>query len=172
MLEVPLGRLQREGTVAIDARIPPDDPMWAGMTPSWATSVHASFQVSLAGSGEVFARGHVHGQLAQECRRCLEPLERMFDEDFTLVFVDEGEIEEEEEERGEAHVLQPTDSEVDLSGAIREEVFLSIEPYVVCDPECQGLCPGCGANLNERACTCSGRELDPRWEPLRKLKEK
>ena len=171
MLEVSLGRLHREGSVEIDARVPPDDPMWEGMQPAWAGPVEVHFRVSSAGSGEVIARGRVHGALAQACRRCLEPLEREFDEELTLVFVDEEDIEE-GDDVGETHIIRPTDSKLDLSGAVREEVFLAVEPYVVCHPECKGLCPECGTNLNEGSCSCVRKEADPRWDALRKLKEK
>jgi uncharacterized protein len=172
MLEVPLSRLFREGTVVVDARIPPDDPMWAGMDPPWAAPIEANFKVSVAGSGEVIARGRVQGTLQQSCRRCLEPLETTFDEDLTMVFVDEDELDEDVEDDGSTRIIASSDKELDLSRPVREEVFLAIEPYVVCSPECKGLCPGCGTNLNEGPCTCEGDELDPRWDALRKLKEK
>jgi uncharacterized metal-binding protein YceD (DUF177 family) len=55
--------------------------MWEGMQTRGPDDVDAKFRVSSAGTGEVIARGHVHGLLAQECRRCLEPVEREFDED-------------------------------------------------------------------------------------------
>jgi uncharacterized protein len=172
MLEVPLGRLYRDGAFAIDTEVPSDDPMWAGLDPGWAGPVEAHFRLSVAGSGQIVARGRVRGLLAQHCRRCLEPLERTFDEEMTLVFVEEEETETDDGSPGDLHVIRGTDSELDLSGPIREEVFLAIEPYVVCDPECKGICPGCGTNLNEGACACRGEELDPRWDALRKLKEK
>jgi uncharacterized protein len=172
MLEVSLGRLHREGSVVIDARIPSEDPMWAGMEQPWAGPVDVHFRVSVAGTGEVVARGHVHGMVRYECRRCLEPVERTYDADLTLVFVDEQESGEAEAGDGGLHVIRATDSVLDLSRAVREEVFLSVEPYVVCDPECKGLCPRCGTNLNEGTCSCGASELDPRWDALRKLKEK
>lgn len=172
MLEVSLGLLQREGSVDVEARVPADHAMWEGLGTDWAGPVDVALEVSLAGSGEVIARGHVHGTLAQSCRRCLEPLEQGFDEDITIVFVDEEEAGEDEIEGGETRVIAPSASELDSSGPVREEVFLAIEPYVVCDPECKGLCPGCGTNLNEGTCSCSGEEADPRWDALRKLKEK
>ena len=156
----------------VDARIPPEDPMWVGMDPPWAAPVEASFKVSVAGSGEVIVRGHVHGTAKQSCRRCLEPLERTFDKDFTMVFVDEEEFDGDVEEDGSTRLIASADKVLDLSRAVREEVFLATEPYVVCSPKCKGLCPGCGTNLNEGPCTCEGDELDPRWDALRKLKEK
>jgi uncharacterized protein len=43
----------------------------------------------------------------------------------------------------------------------------------LCSDSCAGICPGCGADLNEGACGCGGKDADPRWSPLKKLlKEK
>jgi uncharacterized protein len=55
---------------------------------------------------------------------------------------------------------------------VREELLLAVNQYVVCDPKCQGLCPKCGAVLNEEACGCTDDEPDPRWETLRTLQDK
>lgn len=172
MLEVSLARLDREGSVAVDALVPPDDPMWAGMAHEWVGPVEVHLRVSAAGSGETVVRGKVRGALRQECRRCLEPLEREYDGELTMVFVDEEEVEAEDADSGELRIIPARASVLDLSHAVREETLLTIEPYVVCDPECKGLCPGCGTNLNTGSCTCSKDERDPRWDALRKLKEK
>lgn len=146
--------------------------MWEGLGVAWAAPVDVQLRVSTAGTGEVVARGNVRGLLQRECRRCLEPVEQEFDEDITLVFVDEEEAEAEGDAGDDTHVIAARASELDLSRAVREDVFLAIEPYVVCDPECKGLCPKCGTNLNEGTCDCLDEESDPRWDALRKLKEK
>ena len=39
----------------------------------------------------------------------------------------------------------------------------------LCKPDCKGLCPQCGKNLNEGKCGCSARQVDPRLEILKKL---
>jgi len=61
--------------------------------------------------------------------------------------------------------------DLDLGGAIREEVLLSQSLLAVCRPDCRGLCPQCGINLNEDRCDCVREELDPRWDALRALNE-
>jgi uncharacterized protein len=61
--------------------------------------------------------------------------------------------------------------ELNLANVIREEVLLSVSPLALCKPDCKGLCPQCGINLNENRCECSHEESDPRWEALRELNE-
>jgi len=69
-------------------------------------------------------------------------------------------------------VFDPSSGNLDISEAVRGEVILASNPYVVCDPECKGLCPRCGANLDEEPCDCAAREIDTRWDALRGLKDR
>jgi len=169
MLRVDLGRLRREGHVAVEARVPADDELWRESEFAWADDVTIRLTASFAGTGEVVVRGTVEGALNQECRRCLTPVTSDVDEEITLVFVSGAEGGE--SGAGDSYAFEPDGAELDLSEAVREEMILTVSQYAVCDPECRGLCPKCGANLNEGACDCTHDEIDPRWEALRILKD-
>jgi uncharacterized protein len=169
MLKVDLGRVATEGSVLVEGRIPPDDPLWSETDLRWRDPVDVSVRVSAAGTGEIVGRGHVSGTLLGACRRCLEPVETEFDEELTLVFV-EGQDEAESADEG-TFAYDPRAGMLDLKDAVREEVLLAIDPYVVCVPECPGLCPKCGANLREGDCGCTEEETDARWDALRELKK-
>ena len=51
----------------------------------------------------------------------------------------------------------------------REAVVLEMPIKYLCADSCAGICPGCGADLNEGACGCGDKPADPRWGPLKKL---
>jgi uncharacterized protein len=167
MLRVDLGQLDREGSVVVEASVSADDGLWEGTDLRWTGDVTVELRVTLAGTGEVVARGHVRGRLRQECRRCLRLVETDVVEDLTMVFVEEG---SEDGEEGGAYPFESRGAELELGEAVREEVVLAVNPYVVCDPECRGLCPKCGAKLDEGECGCTDDEADPRWAALRDLK--
>ena len=167
MLRVDLGQLDREGSVVVEASVSAEDELWKDTDLHWDGDVAVKLRATFAGTGEVVARGTVGGRLRQECRRCLKPVDTPFAHDLTLVFVSDG---SEEEGEGGAYGFDPDQAELDLSEAVREELVLAVNPYVVCDPECKGLCSRCGADLNEGPCGCSENEVDPRWEALRNLK--
>jgi uncharacterized protein len=124
---------------------------------------------TLAGSGEIVVRGRVRGSLRQECRRCLQPVVTEVNEELILVFASADEMGPLEDD-GEMRILEEGATYVNLEEAIREEVVLSTDRFVVCDPECRGLCPHCGVDLNIASCDCTTHELDPRWDALRALK--
>lgn len=168
MLSLDLGRLVREGSVRVEARLPTDAPLWEGTEVRWAGPVEVALNASLAGTGEVVVRGTIEGELAQECRRCLEPVTGVFEHEVTTVFVESDDPVAADDD---GVLVYDSGEALDLSRAVREEVILAVDPYVVCDPECQGLCPSCGVNGNRESCSCGEDEPDPRWEALRALKE-
>ena len=168
MLTIPLPRLEREGTLDIQAAIPPDDPSWEGTELRFSAPLSISGQAQFLTSGEVLVRLVVQSRLGLECRRCLDPVEVPVEQELTLLFVPPGEGGEED---GDVRLLPDGGVDLDLGEPIREEMILSVWPFALCRPDCQGLCPRCGANLNEETCQCSSEELDPRWDALRALKK-
>jgi uncharacterized protein len=170
MLKLDLGRVDREGSVLVEAEIPADAELWQDSRFEWAGPVAVRLRASFAGSGEVVVRGKVTGTQEKECRRCLQPVTQKVNEDVTLVFSTDATHEDSGE--GDAYPFDPSRGALDLSDALRGELILAANPYVVCDPKCRGLCPRCGANLNEVACGCTAEDVDPRWEALRALKDR
>ena len=169
MLRLDLGRLAREASVEVEARVPVDAPLWDKSGVEWEGPVDIRLTASYAGTGEVVTRGVLEGALKRECRRCLEPVRTTVVHDVTLVFVSSDSPGADDDDG--VHVYR-AGQELDMSPAVREEVILAIGPYVVCDPDCQGLCPRCGINRNTGDCSCTEEETDPRWEALRALKKK
>jgi DUF177 domain-containing protein len=58
-----------------------------------------------------------------------------------------------------------------LCEAVRQQRILAEPMQPLCRPNCAGLCPTCGADLNAGSCRCDHAELDSRWAALGKLAE-
>ncbi len=114
-------------------------------------------------------RGRVVGAVSQDCRRCLDRVERQVDVDITLLFVPSDLLEEDD---SETYRLETGVREIDLEPYVRDEVILAIPTFAQCRSDCRGLCAGCGENLNESGCKCSAGGIDPRWDALRALENK
>ena len=56
--------------------------------------------------------------------------------------------------RAEIEVADP-DGTIDLTNSIREDIILALPYKSLCSPECRGLCPRCGHNLNRGKCACA-----------------
>jgi uncharacterized protein len=58
---------------------------------------------------------------------------------------------------------------IDLGEILREQILLALPMYPRCSEDCRGLCPVCGANLNQRECGCERGEVDPRLIVLKSI---
>ena len=68
-----------------------------------------------------------------------------------------------------AREILPGSESEDLTEDIRETILLAFPTYPVCRAGCKGLCPQCGANLNERPCSCRPQKKGG-WEALDSLR--
>ena len=96
------------------------------------------------------------------CMRCLEDAPPSFAVDAREV-EQPGGGEELDSDYVQGEVL-------DLRAWARDALILAMPQQVVCRPECAGLCPVCGENLNDAPEHAHEREPDPRWAKLRELR--
>lgn len=112
----------------------------------------------------LFVGGTVRSQLRLECVRCLDP----FVFPVTLELAEMFRMPDTDPKPGAIYTVGEN-GELDLAPLIRELAWLAIPMKHLCDPECQGLCPHCGVNLNEEPCQCEEVRIDPRLAPLKEL---
>jgi uncharacterized protein len=62
------------------------------------------------------------------------------------------------------------DDRLEVSDWARDAVALALPEKILCRPDCAGLCPECGRNLNEEPHTHEEEHGDPRWEALEALR--
>jgi uncharacterized protein len=63
----------------------------------------------------------------------------------------------------------PSPGKVNLLDVLREDVWLSLNPFPLCRLDCKGLCPRCGHNMNKGACTCQQEDPGHPFAALKKL---
>ena len=106
------------------------------------------------------------------CSRCLEPVTWNVEEDFSVEYRTPAAAPLDAEavlEEGDLDVAFLQGEEIDLTELAAEQVLLAMPMRIVCQESCAGLCPRCGANLNnDGECGCEP-EIDPRWESLADL---
>jgi uncharacterized protein len=77
--------------------------------------------------------------------------------------------EDQDNEDPAAVIIPPRSADLELGDVIREALILAAPEYPLCREDCRGLCPRCGAELNEGPCGCRS-EADPRWAALDALR--
>ena len=169
MLKVDLGDLERRQTLQVEGRIEADENLFGGCSFVFEKPLNVVLKARWAGSGELVVRGGAVGTVWQDCRRCLDRVERQVDIDITLLFAPPDVLEEDDQE---TYRIDMGVREIDLTPYLRDEVILAIPAFAECRVDCRGLCAGCGENLNESECKCSLGGMDPRWDALRALENK
>jgi uncharacterized protein len=112
----------------------------------------------------ILVQGTLHTELEAECNRCLEPIHVALEMPVEELFVYPP-------EPGDDYVLFD-DGILDLAPIVRQEVVLNTPIGALCRENCAGLCPECGANLNDGACGCEDAHIDPRLAALKELKNR
>jgi uncharacterized protein len=110
----------------------------------------------------ILASGRLTGTMALRCARCLQEFVRPFDVEV------EGELfTYQPSPDSDDYPLQPA-GELDPEQLVRDAVGLELPFSPLCRPDCLGLCPVCGGDLNLGE--CPGHETtDPRWQELDSL---
>jgi|SRR5450755_3985182 uncharacterized protein len=160
------------------------DAAWEDFHCQAPATLRANF---LRTPGGVLLEGSVELPLSAPCKRCATEVALTVPVQFTLNLVpaepskrerasgDEGEDEPESESKGSFELGQ-TDLDtyqgktIDLDPILREQVLLALPMHAVCRDDCRGLCGMCGQNLNEAACGCENRRVDPRLAVLKDIK--
>lgn len=140
-----------------------------------APDVHVRGPVTLTRTlAGILAQGDLVTEVPLACDRCLQPalvpLRLTVEEEYipTIDPVTGTKLSEPPEPsafRIDAH------HHLDLAEAIRQAAVLEIPITALCRPDCRGLCPSCGADLNTNPCTCERGPVDERWAALRTLKD-
>jgi uncharacterized protein len=118
---------------------------------------------------DIRLKGSFQGVFEVPCARCVEPVEQRLSGEFDLLFRPSG-----VDATGSEHAISTPETEIGyyengglaLEDVLREQVLLSLPAKTLCRLDCKGLCPRCGQNRNETACSCDQGPSDPRWEAL------
>ncbi|NLO06403.1 MAG: DUF177 domain-containing protein [candidate division WS1 bacterium] len=150
-----------------------DDPAPPGTDVEFVGDVRGEITLRNVG-GEIAAWGHLEATALLECGRCLTEHEVPFSFDFSetcrLEQIDEPLSYTQVTADDEPAAIPLLDGDaVDLSELVRQLLVLYTPSRSVCRPDCKGICPQCGKNLNDGPCGCEREEIDPRLAPLREL---
>lgn len=124
-----------------------------------ASVEHARVEVAFeSASDEVIARGTIAFPAILRCNRCLEEWTEELSAQFLEVF-------------GTEELPIGKEGFIDLEQTLRDEASLAIPMVPLCRPDCKGLCPTCGTDLNTDPCTGHAEEGTSPFGALRHLLE-
>jgi len=120
----------------------------------------------------ILLEGVFKAEVELACSRCLSPFPcpltlKIEEEYFPTVDVVSGASLPVPDEIGCFTIDE--NHELDLTEAVHQYALLAVPMKPLCRPDCAGLCPVCGQNLNLRECQCPPQEADPRWAKLKHI---
>ena len=113
-------------------------------------------------AGVLSLRGTIRGTMHCRCDRCAAEFDRKIDIPLDLSLA----AELQDEENPDYYLLEG--DELDLDDVLETSFILNTDTLFLCREDCKGLCPRCGADLNEGPCGCKP-EKDPRLAVLEQL---
>lgn len=118
------------------------------------------FQTPVRVKGELFNRAGVvtakldiRFTLHVACDRCLVDFTRDFELGLTQILVTEQPQFESSLDWDAEHFVAEN-YRLDVDELVRSYLLLELPMKMLCKEDCRGLCPVCGANLNEGSCKC------------------
>lgn len=122
----------------------------------------------------ILVRANLTTHVEMDCSRCLKPTDCILtiamDEEFLpSIDVNSG-LPLHTPRDGSVFVIDHNHI-LDLGEAIRQYVLMAAPMKPLCQPDCAGICPTCGANLNKVPCKCRETSTDPRWAKLAALRK-
>ena len=126
-------------------------------------TVPAELTITRASTGTVFELGF-HVRLHGPCFRCLDDAELPLS-----LRLREYEAAKPESDEEQTEYLE--DDRLDLSAWAHDAIALALPDQILCRPDCAGLCPVCGKDLNAEPHEHIEERVDPRWAKLSELRQ-
>jgi uncharacterized protein len=126
-------------------------------------------------SDHIRVQGRLAGTLQVACHRCLNSFAWTLNEPVEVFLVPEDQMSEAEELELESRDLEYEffdGAVIEIDQLVAEQIFLALPVKLLCSDECLGLCPRCGANLNEAPCDCEKRSGDAPFSALKALRDR
>lgn len=166
MLKVDLRELVR-GPVETAGELAVDNPLFSGLDVALAQPVRVGGRLQATGEDRFYWSGTLQTTIQTACRRCLKELVLPVNANVGALFTQEPDGGDDPD----AYALSGDAVAVDVTAAVREELMLVVPRFALCRPDCRGICPRCGQDLNAGSCGCA-TTTDPRWAALAALKPK
>lgn len=142
-----------------------------GLDFSFSAPVEAHLEITRTEDG-AYVSGEVRTILRLACGRCLNEFALEIDTRLSLYYSRHHETAKEKElTSSDMEVDYLEVPELDTSEILLSQISIEAPMKPLCREGCKGLCPECGADLNERPCSCKAEEEpDSRFAALKDFK--
>lgn len=97
------------------------------------------------------------------CARCLKDVSEEIVERIDIP------LKRGDNEKSDSLEVSYNEEEIFIEDYITDLIISTSPMKLICSEDCQGICPRCGVNLNEKTCDCVSEDIDPRLAKLKEL---
>ncbi len=136
-----------------------------------AAPIRARLRIEKVGA-ELIVKGNVIADVKFQCSRCLKDFWSVLSVPVDVIYHPVEELKEEDKHEVKFEDLDMdfySGEELDLLGLLTEQIVLNLPMKPLCTDLCKGICLKCGADLNVGNCGCNTKNIDPRFEALKKV---
>lgn len=106
------------------------------------------------GEDNIYVKAEVYTDVELQCGKCLDTYIEDLETSFEIQFIPSSDSEEIESGNVDDEERFYDGETFNISEDARQALVIQIPVWPLCSQVCEGLCSGCGINLNEENCTC------------------
>lgn len=171
-----------KGTLSLEFEEPPGTfPVLTEMVDSGVCEFLAPLKAALRAQqiGDIVEiEGNISTAVRMDCGRCLQSFQMPLESSFARTYSQKEPAPEQSDANQQELELTAEDmeliyyqgKEINLKNEIQEQVVLAFPLKTLCKPDCRGLCPKCGADLNTEECDCDRSPPAGKFDALKGLK--
>jgi uncharacterized protein len=120
-----------------------------------------------AGAKKAKVEGHVELEFKAICDRCLSEVSVPLVLDFEEMVTSPDTVHTEESEEDDFDIMEGY--QLNVEAFVYNEILVNWPMKILCRPDCKGVCPVCGKNLNDGECGCDTFVPDPRMAVIQDI---
>ena len=117
------------------------------------------------GKGRALLQGRAAITQQMCCDRCLKEVPVVIELDITRKIASPEALSEDDD----TDCMDDYQFQVNIETLVYNELLMNQPEKVLCKPDCKGICPVCGRDLNEGECGCDTFVPDPRFAVLQDI---
>lgn len=171
-MKISLDKLNRRETDKLDLNFSQkvDTINYCDNSYKLASPINLNGKISSTNKG-LYLDVDVDFTLIDNCSRCLDEVEVPIEYSIKGFLV-KDDFDENSFEEDDAFIYDG--DEIDLVEIIEQTLDFNLPTISLCREDCEGLCQGCGANLNHQECSCNEiandeEIIDPRFAKLKDM---
>lgn len=124
-------------------------------------------KVTNIGKNKAMINGRAELVFSMKCDRCLKPVEEKMSLNFSREVCSPDALDKSSDDEEEQNFMEGC--QLNVEDLLNNEIIINWPTKILCKPDCKGICPKCGKDLNTGVCECDTFVPDPRMAMIKDI---